>query len=813
MKKFWVIICLLSALLISGLATVLAYSCPNEPTPGTLCDLNTGGNWNTNDKKDCTVNPASCNQANKDFWLWTANYDYLDYQPTHYDNHVRGQYMHIKTYDCCFGACGWVEKVEFRYACSSRKRRAGGPALLNTCFDKKSGQDSRTSTITILDETFCRDACLNDAGTADLGVCYNYDDANGCPAIAEGNQGRGGCNSPGNACDGAGNCVTGYQCAAASLPKLKVINECTNITQVCSNHQWTDSGGNIYYLDQSCNSGNGICNATGSCVPLSLNAYWADLSGKKITNSNKSVTVQLIAESAVKDKIINFKINSSCREIPLTPQTITGGKAITTWMADNCSKGNWTFNASYAFLPKISTTSELLNVDKTEQIANPNATIVSPKFAQIFLTNAFIPFNQSSFDDYYPISWTWDFGETADCGSDGSGKIISGSSDGKNYLKYNISCKYSKGGDKTVVLTVSSGTGTKARTNSTRVRILIDDPAKNDQPVAIISFPQDNVIATSGTIVQFDASKSIDAETSFDKLNFTWFFGDGTSTGPTSGKNEGAKVEHLYTSSSSKEVKMPVTLVVNDEQGNSSKDQITVRISTITETCKDKDNKITNVTLNACGKSFGYASESWCNSATHVLISNCSICPSPGDCGSNNFCDKNTGNCIEPKCENGDSLTCNGITGCLYNGTKCLSCVEITKTNIYCSFYKSQDECKKDRCNIGDISQGQCAYGFNKCDLQKTSTVKIPECADVKCTQKVDCFDNKYLVTCTSNGDAAKCCKECMLTKGSLDDVACGGAAGTRAVMPFFDWPQLVAAIAIISLFYFLRIKRKNKIK
>lgn len=282
---------------------------------------------------------------------------------------------------------------------------------------------------------------------------------------------------------------------------------------------------------KSCDGSTACCNASatnsffsviGACVqrcPSITNVYFADMNGNPVTQVDYNDMVQLIAETAdANDTMVNFTLSEATNCYPpetykVSPQN---GKAVTSVRVKRCNENNGGTLSLRAFFSfsndpqynKETQAASTLTVSPTEKNEWPIVNITSPHMSDIFPLANTIDFISSSYDVDDGISTTlWEFGDTAT------------SSDAVTTHQYGA------GGPKMVKLTVTDSRGAS---NSSTIGILIDDPAVDDFPLAIISKPKSGTIYPGpNPLIEFDATASRD-DSPFDQLKFTWTFDEGT---------------------------------------------------------------------------------------------------------------------------------------------------------------------------------------------------------------------------------------------------------------------------------------------
>ena len=587
-------------------------------------------------------------------------------------------------------------------------------------------------------------------------------------------------------CDDQGHC---YHCTPSLVQNL-FCEGCGYKTQSCSADGQTLTVSSCFRNEslRFC-GGAGICESNAQCNS-SMNVYWADTTENRIIKAEKNDKVLLFATASTTTNglRVNFKVNSSCSLIDLGYAPIINGKANVTWTANNCSKGDWTFNATFENMSLMSKISDALFVNKTPDNAPLNIGITTPQEGELLnaslpgLTHTPVWFNQSSYDLDDFISWTWDFGD--------------GNSDLNHY---NASHDYLLGGPMTVRLTVESGTGSRYQTLTKQIKVLINNMSDN-RPLAIISQPIEGNTYPMDTDILLNASLSKDAESPMEKLNFTWEI-----EGEDRVTRTGIPVlDYNFMSENGRAGYRTITLTVTDESEKNDTDSVTIFLSTSNETC-DENGII--VPVGKCGNLYNYGIDKYdmrCNSSSKTMYHDCVEC----DC-LNQWCDITTGNCIDVNCDSGTSdESCSNLPGCAWNETACISCNDPSINR--CSFYSSADSCGDDKCNLGFFSGGSCIWKDETiCTTETTSTVS--GCSGVSCTQTVKCENGNYNVICSSSNNNEDCCDKCIATKLQIQDIACSGDAGTKVIMPFFGWTQFIFSLLILSVYYLVSRKRYLK--
>ncbi|NJD58662.1 MAG: META domain-containing protein [Anaerolineae bacterium] len=227
----------------------------------------------------------------------------------------------------------------------------------------------------------------------------------------------------------------------------------------------------------------------------------------------------------------------------------------------------------------------LTPVNRPEEIIPPQAVIKAPGEAN---TGQVVRFDGSSSTSQVPIvSWQWDFGD----GETGTGAVVD--------HVYKSSATYS------VVLTITDerrsqsaatsritiaasaaptqtppepqptpeSTGTPEPTQPVQPTATVapTEPPEVSPPQAVISGPGSGFV---GEPISFDASASVSGSSPI--VSYSWNFGDGTSTGPSSSPSQTT----IYNQSGSYQV----SVVVTDENGQSSSATVGVSISTRLDT-------------------------------------------------------------------------------------------------------------------------------------------------------------------------------------------------------------------------------------
>jgi len=248
--------------------------------------------------------------------------------------------------------------------------------------------------------------------------------------------------------------------------------------------------------------------------PEVTEAYWTDMLGNRITGANRTDTVILVATGSNLGNSFNFSVykrgdSSPLAEIP--------NQEITTWKTPDVAGAKYYFKIKTEFYGEMGQSADL-NVKEAEN-SPPVSIITLPNYQEkinyYFMTGTWVYFRHASYDiddDIRNASFEWNFGNNVK-----SGVLNFTSANTTKYLYSDL-----QGGGKNIILKVTDLRGGEG---SSSTKIYVDNPLRDDPPVAIISTPKDGSTLNSSTIL-FNASLSTDDNTLFDKLVFTWRFND-----------------------------------------------------------------------------------------------------------------------------------------------------------------------------------------------------------------------------------------------------------------------------------------------
>jgi len=210
-----------------------------------------------------------------------------------------------------------------------------------------------------------------------------------------------------------------------------------NLTTHCFYKNYTD-----------CEPGEVCDGAAGECVAQLTSAFWANMIGTPINQTNLSDRVKLMVPGLqLGGKTIEYEIWKvdggfwffDSREAQFSD------RGFTTWWADETGE--------YYFIANIQGVAEeidsrvvggaygTLGVLDAEDNSPPVANIVSPEKCDIYFTNEEINFTQNSYDIDDEMIIEWDFG------------------DGVTSDEYNTTHSYSTAGQKTIILTITDERG------------------------------------------------------------------------------------------------------------------------------------------------------------------------------------------------------------------------------------------------------------------------------------------------------------------------------------------------------------------
>ena len=387
--------------------------------------------------------------------------------------------------------------------------------------------------------------CQGNLGSL-IGDFYTFGSGYSCPPPP--------CQCSGNSCNPSNN---GQRCDSCEYYSVAgTVEACNNIdedcdgtideglsqacgncgTQTCSAGTWSSCTGQGVCSPgstQSCGScGTESCTSScqwnnmcveGSCEILS--AYWADMAEATTNKADKFDKIKIItlAQSLLYNQDVSIKvyesqtlfglgildwINPDNLITTITHTIDSTGKGVSQWQIPDAASSTY----YYAYAESSYGTSEptwYLNASSVEYNNKPNAVITFPNYDSInnykFSVGQEITFTQSSYDiDDNILTYSWDFdtGNPATSTSPNPSPV-SYLTAGSNYI--------------TLAVTDERG-GTSLDTAG----ILIDDPATNQAPLVAITSPESGVSYSNSVLI--DATKTIDDNTLFENLLFTWYF-------------------------------------------------------------------------------------------------------------------------------------------------------------------------------------------------------------------------------------------------------------------------------------------------
>ena len=190
-------------------------------------------------------------------------------------------------------------------------------------------------------------------------------------------------------------------------------------------------------------------------------------------------------------------------------QTIgSDGKAVITWnVPDVDSK---TYYYAYSHVDPYSS-EPTLHLETSPTISNtpPSAIISYPNYNSVsnykFPLNSQITFTQLSYDVDDGIStYAWDFDSgNPSTSTSPTPSAVTYSTPGPNYISLTV-------------------TDERGASSADTVGILIDEASTNQAPLVVITSPESGQTYSQSVLV--DATKTIDDNTPFEQLSFTWYF-------------------------------------------------------------------------------------------------------------------------------------------------------------------------------------------------------------------------------------------------------------------------------------------------
>ncbi len=230
-------------------------------------------------------------------------------------------------------------------------------------------------------------------------------------------------------------------------------DECGSVgEQGCdgSSREWTCAENlttHCYYRNHTdCGSGEICVGPINECTTQLTGAYWADMRGSPINQTNLSDRVSLIVPGLqLGSQIIEYEIYKVGGGFWFLDslEAQFSDRGFTTWVTNETGEhyfrariedGEWIDSQDY---PPYG----ILDVLDGKDNLPPVAEIVSPEKCSIYFTDEVISFNQTSYDVDDNLTVEWDFG------------------DGQTSYEYNTTHFYTTGGQKTIILTVTDERG------------------------------------------------------------------------------------------------------------------------------------------------------------------------------------------------------------------------------------------------------------------------------------------------------------------------------------------------------------------
>lgn len=358
--------------------------------------------------------------------------------------------------------------------------------------------------------------------------------------------------------------------------------------------------------------------------------------------------------------------------------------------------------------------------------------------------------------------------------------------------------------------------------SSDSVRILIDDPTRNDPPLPVISNPFQNQFfqISKGANIFFNASCSVDDSTPITDLVFNWSFDDGISYGGV-----GLTGYNVYRPFSDAGPHFATLSLSDGSLANKTWINFSIegcRIG-ITNNYVFK-NSCYRDKLHFCDDSlqlFNTISDGKCQGIDGVNGTADDCCPVYY------FCNQDDGKCYREAtgCERYSNEAECEDNYCIWTDSGV--CSESTSI-LSCSDYPTEQICNEDPIGVGNEGGGfgteicgttQSGYmvtncsclwtSANRCELNATLTPPIinsgnegscnkyftlSECVDSFNTLTWEATPNSDLQDTTSCTDGSKL-------------IACGSLASK---LPFFSATSLIIAIVLVSLYYWLNLRKKK---
>lgn len=590
---------------------------------------------------------------------------------------------------------------------------------------------------------------------------------------------------------------------------------------------------NEYYsgpsAGNSCDGTEACCNSLskyalgGSCVsacPSTTSAYFTDLIGNNITQTDVNDYVMMVAKTVNADgALINFSVKeagaASCYVDNYSSYS-NNGKASVMWKVKTCQDGTSDGNIFRAYpniLPGAYIESGLLAVGLSENDSLPVAIISTPLEGSMFNVGENVNFTSGSYDVDDPItSYQWKF------------DLYNPGGDTSNLA--NPLYAYPSGGPKFVELTVQNVRG---KTASARIGILINSSA-DDPPLAVISEPRYGE-RFSGMLITFNATLSRDDVKPFNQLIFTWEFDDGTTYNET-GMN-GAYFTKLFSVAGEHDVK----LTVDDSDPTSYIESLFY----IRGCQVPLDGGYEFVPLGSCSsvsKHYFCVNETTyydtmnehCEGANGIATDSDDCCPRGFYCPSAGVA------CAErpTACENYNTSAECQLYGCIWlNGT----CSD-PASMMSCSDYKNQGACDSDILGLGKpVSRGLgtdiCGRTFGDYLIPKDSCMCKWDSTTCRFSYGVNktisgagfitCMKSFSLTGCLAGSQTMNWTAACSDWSGGADcakpEAIAQCASGQKEIkcgtvvskMEFFDAINLIIDVAILAAYYIFILKKEAR--
>ena len=239
---------------------------------------------------------------------------------------------------------------------------------------------------------------------------------------------------------------------------------------------WTDSSPGFINITQT---------ITITLLPGVGQAYWADMEGNPINQTDLNDVVKLrVFGEAMAGEEVNYTVYECQAICQLTEGTIrwfdrkiaeSSNEDFITWKANESGEYYFKVRIGGGVGDEVDSRDDpiygILSVSETENNTAPSTKIIGPLNRQVYFLGA-INFSQNSFDIDDNFNYSWDLG---------NGEIVEGNS--ATWENYNFMYTYKKPGQKNIVLTVTDERGLMVRDrisiliiNSTYVLSYISEP-------------------------------------------------------------------------------------------------------------------------------------------------------------------------------------------------------------------------------------------------------------------------------------------------------------------------------------------------